>query len=71
MKASPSPSASASITADSPFFSGHFPGRPVLPGLALLAMLAAGAVVVYTAVLFALGAEELTEARALFRRRAR
>jgi 3-hydroxymyristoyl/3-hydroxydecanoyl-(acyl carrier protein) dehydratase len=30
--------ARASITADSPFFSGHFPGRPILPGLALLAM---------------------------------
>lgn len=28
------------IRADSPWFSGHFPGRPILPGVAILAMAA-------------------------------
>ncbi|MCP4682466.1 MAG: hypothetical protein GY864_09050 [Desulfobacterales bacterium] len=31
-------SANIEIKADSPWFSGHFPGEPVLPGIAQLAM---------------------------------
>ena len=31
-------SASVEITQDSPWFSGHFPGEPILPGIAQLGM---------------------------------
>jgi 3-hydroxyacyl-[acyl-carrier-protein] dehydratase len=30
------------VTAGSPFFAGHFPGRPILPGVAHLALVARG-----------------------------
>ena len=33
-----------SIPADSPWFSGHFPGNPILPGVAQLEMVAAAIV---------------------------
>jgi 3-hydroxyacyl-[acyl-carrier-protein] dehydratase len=31
-------SATVEMTSDSPWFSGHFPGEPILPGIAQLAM---------------------------------
>ena len=34
----PAHKATVSVPADSPWFDGHFPGRPVLPGIAQLAM---------------------------------
>jgi len=33
-----SPEARTVVHADSPWFDGHFPGRPVLPGIALIDM---------------------------------
>jgi len=32
------PTASASVPAGSPWYSGHFPGAPLLPGIAVLAL---------------------------------
>jgi 3-hydroxyacyl-[acyl-carrier-protein] dehydratase len=32
-------SAKAAVTADSPWFSGHFPGEPILPGIAELSII--------------------------------
>jgi 3-hydroxyacyl-[acyl-carrier-protein] dehydratase len=31
-------SASASVSGDSPWYAGHFPGHPILPGIAILAL---------------------------------
>ena len=30
--------ASASVSGDSPWYAGHFPGHPILPGIAILAL---------------------------------